>query len=313
MRFATIAVSLALAVSPLALAAPAAAVPDAPDLTDYRSVPVAPYLDGATNGGEVYFQTPDGLLCGIRPAPGLAGCDGKLPGGLPIGTNEVVLAADLSIRGLRATANPQFVKPTGAAAPILHAGEKIAFADFECAVGDGPKVLCTKGTPAAQWLVIAEEGTGIGPATADLPQDFPDPNDYVVGDDPYIVGTGAKNLFPVFTAAGGLTCKMAMFSGGEIGCDTAPPGILPGARGADNEVYAQLPGPVGTRKAGSPPFATPSYPGHIRELPVGFRITTNGATCMSTTDGVACFGAAGGPQQGFQVTADATNTFGGTP
>jgi hypothetical protein len=312
MRFAAFNAAVALGALPLAFAVPAAATPDAPELTAFQQVPVDPFLDAATNGGDVYFQTPDGLLCGIRPAQGLAGCDGPLPGA-PAGANELVLAPDLSIRGLRATANPQFVKPTGAAAPVLRVGQKIAFADFECAIGENPAVMCTKGTQPDQWMVIADEGTGIGPATPGLPENFPDPNSFVVGDDSYIVGAGAKNIFPVFTAGGGLTCKMATFSGGEIGCDTASPKTLPGLRSGDNEVYAQLPGPVGTRRAGNPPFTTPSYPGPIRQLPAGHRITTNGATCMATDDGVACFGSVDGPPQGFVVKQDETRTFAGQP
>ena len=220
-----------------------------------------------------------------------------------------MLAVDQQSRGLRATTNPQFVKPTGAAAPVLSVGHKIGFADFECAVGEGPITVCVKGTPPTQWMTIAATETGIGPPTAGLPENFPDPNAFVVSDDSFVVGVGAKNLFPVFTVASGLTCKMSMFSGGEIGCD----GTLPGIRNGDNEVFAQLPGPVGTRKAGSPPFSTPNYPGVIRQLPAGQRIDSYGATCMATADGgVACFGAVGSPPQGFAVTAEATTTFGGS-
>jgi len=119
-------------------------------------------------------------------------------------------------------------------------------------------------------------------------------------------------LVPVFTVAGGLTCKMSMFSGGVIGCDTTPPAVLPGVEGGADEVFAQLPGPVGTRKSGQPRLATPDYPGVVKELPVGHRIDSYGATCMATDDGVACFGAAGGAPQGFQVSASETTTFGGS-
>ena len=52
--------------------------------------------------------------------------------------------------------------------------------------------------------MIAPSGTGVGPRTAGLPPGFPDPNDYLVGDESYVVGIGAKNLFPVFTVGGGL-------------------------------------------------------------------------------------------------------------
>ncbi|MCV7230249.1 hypothetical protein H7J73_30000 [Mycolicibacterium komossense] len=279
----------------------------APDLSGYQSIPVDPYLDGAAGGGEAYFQTPDGLLCAIRPVTGVAGCDGTLPA-TQAGVNEIVLAADVVQRGLRATANSLFVKPSGAAAPVLPEGSKISFADFECGVGAGSITVCTKGDRAQQWMVISPGHTGIGPATEGLPPGFPDPNEFVTGDDSYLVGVGAKNIFPVFTVGDGLTCSMVLFSGGEMGCD----GKLPGVRAGENEVYAQLPGPVGMRRTDIPKYSTPAYPGHIRQLPVGYRINSNGGTCMATEGGVACYGSLAGKVQGFQVTPKATTTFGGS-
>ena len=300
---------LGVAVAGLAavgIAAPAAATPEAPDLSGFTTVSPTAYVDG----GEAYFQTPDGLLCGIRPAQGMAGCDGPLPPGSR-GANQVVLSADQVRRGLQNTAGPLFVKATGAAAAVLPVGHKIVLDDFACAVDDA-KVLCTKGNPVAQWLSITPDGTSVGPATPGLPAGFPDPNDFVRGDESYVVGVGAKNLFPVFTVAGGLTCKMAMFSGGVIGCGTTPPATLPGVEGGQDEVFAQLPGPVGTRRAGEQRFATPDHPGPVKQLPAGHRIDSYGATCMATDDGVACFGAVGGPPQGFQVSSSGTTTFGGS-
>ena len=145
------------------------------------------------------------------------------------------------------------MKPSGGAAPVLPVGRKLAFADFECAVGPGPSTYCVKGSPATQWMIVSPSRTGVGPATDGLPAGFPDPNDFVLGDDTYLVGTGAKNLFPVFTVDGGLTCSIIIFSGGEIGCD----GPLPGVRNGDDEVYAQLPGSVGTRRSVGAKFGTP--------------------------------------------------------
>jgi len=307
--FPTLLSAVITAAVPLIAAGPARAIPEAPDLSGYQSISVDSYVDG----GEVYFQTPDGLLCAIRPAQGMAGCDGPLPGA-PVGANEVALSPDQWRRGLRATANPLFVKPSGSAAAALPAGHRIAFADFECAVSgpdNGGKTLCTKGNPVAQWFEITPAGATIGPPTPGLPAGFPDPKDFVVGDESYGVGVGAKNLFPVFTVGNGLTCKMAMFSGGQVGCDIAAPATLPGTDG-HNEVVAQLPGPVQTRVAGTPRFATPDYPGIVKQLPTGHRIDSYGATCMATEDGVACFGSAGGPPQGFQVTDSETTTFGGS-
>jgi hypothetical protein len=247
-------------------------------------------------------------LCAIRPAHGSAGCDGRLPN-TRAGVNEIVLAADPIDRGLRATANPQFVKPSGSAARVLPTGSKIVYQDFACAVAENSITLCTKSSgDQLQWLEISAARTGIGPATAGLPSGFPDPNDFVVGDDTYIVGAGAKNLFPVFTVGNGLTCTIRMFSGGEFGCN----GPLPGVRGGENEVFAQLPGPVGIRKTDDPKFDTPAYPGVVRQLPVGYRVSEMGTTCMATEGGVACFGTLAGQTQGFTVSPAGTTTFGGT-
>lgn len=302
--------SLALSLGLGALAAmsapvTAAAVPGPPDLSGFQSVPVEPFRNGVLGGppdsGEVYFQTPDGLLCAIRPAVGRAGCDGHLPGA-PAAANEIVLAADPPSRGFRATATPQFVKPTGGAAEVLAVGHKISFADFECAVAEGPKTMCTKGAPVTDWLVIAEDGSGVGPRPAHLDARFPDPSAFIGSDDSYVVGTGPKNVFPVFTVANGLQCKMELFSGGTIACN----GELPGADA--DEVFVALPGAVGTRPAADPPFSTPSYPGPVRQLPPGHRIDSYGATCMALEDGgVACLGAIGADAaQGFVVSAEDT-------
>ncbi|CAJ1585688.1 hypothetical protein [[Mycobacterium] wendilense] len=306
MRSAAVFAAAAL-VAPLALwaAGTAAADSEAPDLSKFEAAPIERYLDTSANGGEVYFQTPDGLLCAMRPGQGRAGCDGPLPG-VATAANEIVLSGDQYSRGLRATASPQFVKPTGGAARVLEVGHKITFADFECAVDEGPKTLCTKGDPVSAWMTISADGTAVGPRTAGLPDDVVDPNDFVGSDDSYLVGIGPKNMFPVFTVAGGLTCKIGMFSGGEIACN----GELPGLGNGDDEVFVRAPGPVGTRKAGNPPFSTPMYPGPVRELPAGHRIDANGGTCMALDDGgVACIATVGGPPQGFVVTDDEVRTF----
>jgi hypothetical protein len=279
-----------------------AAPPSMPDLRDYPAV--AP--DAFVVGNAAYFRTPDGLRCAIQPDRGAAGCDGRLPGA-PAGANELVLAADVYSRGLRATANPGFGRPAGDTAPVLREGQKIVFADFECAVGTGAFTACTKGTPPTQWMVVSPARTGIGPETEGLPEDFPDPDDFVVGDESYVVGAGAKNMFPIFTVGAGLTCSIIVYSGGEFGCD----GPLPGVAGGDNEVFTQLPGTSGTRRTDSPKFSTPAYQGPIKQLPVGFRVNGIGSTCMAIAGGTACIGTLAGATQGFEVSSAGVSTFGG--
>ncbi|OFJ52193.1 hypothetical protein [Mycolicibacterium grossiae] len=299
MRF--VLILLAAVTAAIGLSPAAHAQTPMPDLSGYTEVSAYPYA----SGDEAYFQTPDGLLCAIQPSRGVAGCDGKLPAAL-IGANQIVLSDDVQVRGLRATSTPRFVKPTGGAAPVLHDGQKLSLGDIECAVGPGARTACTKGTPATQWFVVSPSRTGVGPATDGLPQGFPDPNDFVVGDDTYLVGSGAKNLFPVFTVEGGLTCSIAVFSGGSIGCD----GPLPRVTGGENEVFTDLPGATGIRRTDQPKFSTPAYPGVIRQLPVGYRVHGTGATCMAITGGVACYGTLDGRVQGFVVSPEGTETFG---
>lgn len=283
--------------------APAGAEAQAmPDLSGFATVSTYPFV----MGNEVYFQTPDGLLCAIQPTRGAAGCDGRLPGAADE-VDEIALSPDVSTRGLLATANHRFVKSTGNAAPLLREGQKIVFEDFECAVGAGSFTACVKGQPASQWMVVSPKGTGIGPKTDGLPPGFPDPNDFVVGDETYIVGQGAKNLFPVFTVEGGLTCSIVVFSGGEIGCN----GPLPGVTGGENEVFAQLPGATGIRRTDAQKFKTPAYPGPVKQLPVGHRVHGIGSVCMALPGGVACTGTVAGATHGFVVTPTGVSTFGG--
>lgn len=270
-----------------------------PDLSKYQLVPNDPFL---TNG-EVYFQTPGGLLCAIRSAPQWAGCDGQLPGS-PQGANEVVLA-DQSDRGWYQTENPRFVRTTGGAAPVLRAGQKIAFLDYECAV-DATTTTCTKGTPAAAWFTVSPDGASIGPSTPGLPENFPDPQYFVTSSKNYVVGQGPKNMFPTFSVAHGLTCKIILFSGGSIGCN----GPLAGVSHGENEVYIELPGAVGIRKADAPTYSQPAYPGPVEQLPAGFKISQGGGTCMATEDGgVACYGELAEQISGFVASPTATWTF----
>ena len=254
----------------------------------------------------MYFQTPDGLLCAIQPNRGAAGCDGRLPATL-LGANEIVLAADVNTRGLRSTANPRFVKSIGGAAPVLHEGEKIVFGDFECAVGPGPLTACTKGAPVAQWMVVSPGHTGIGPGTDGLPPGFPDPNEFVVGDETYVVGTGAKNLFPVFTVDGGLTCSIIMYSGGSDRLRWPP---ARRHRRRERGLHGSA-GSSGIRRTDVPKFSSPAYPGPITKLPVGYRVNGIGSTCMAIAGGVACYGTLAGAAQGFEVSPAGTSTFGG--
>lgn len=279
--------------------------PAQPDLRGYTAVAPEDYFAGGGVG--LFFQTPDGLTCGIVPGRGSVGCDGTIPG-LPVAATEVVLTADTAARGFHQTSNLQYMPPGGTTPKLLPAGHKIVYLDYECAVGADSVTTCMKGSPPAHWFVLSPDGSAIGPRTEGLPDNFPDPNDFVVGTQSYIVGTGAKNLFPVFTVGDGLTCKIAIFSGGEIGCD----GALPGVNGGENEIFVQLPGDVGIRTTDNPKYSTPQYPGPVLQLPAHYRVSKMGGICMATADGgVACFGSLAGTAEGFVASPAGTWTFGG--
>jgi hypothetical protein len=280
----------------------ASAAPSVPDLSGFQATPYEPYL---ASDEVVYFKTPDGLQCAMVPQQHMAGCSGTLPGA-PVGANSIAFSPNDTGRGLQVTNNAGTVRPGAGSAAVLPVGRKIVYQDIECGVGEGRVTQCTQGSPPQQWLVIGPNGTGIGPPTAGLPVDYPDPNDFVRTEDSYVPGEGAKNIFPVFTVARGLTCKMSIYSGGQIFCG----GKLSGVTNGDDEVYVELAGAAGTRKAQGLP--KPTYPGPVRQLPAGRKISTYGSTCMALDDGgVACFGAAGSGPQGFLVTSTTTTTFGG--
>lgn len=305
MRGWTVVLSTIAGMAMIAAPAVASAAPAQPDLRGYNAVAPEDYFAGGGVG--LYFQTPDGLTCGILPGRGSVGCDGAIPG-LPVSATEVVLTAEGDARGFHQTSNLQYVPPGGDTPKVLPVGHKIAYLDFECAVGTGSVTTCMKGSPPAHWFVLSQEGSAIGPRTEGLPDNFPDPNDFVVGPQDYIVGTGAKNLFPVFTVGDGLTCKIALFSGGEIGCDGELPGVTDGA----NEIFVQLPGDTGIRTTDNPKYSTPQYPGPVLQLPAHHRVSKMGGTCMATAEGgVACFGKVTDTAEGFVASPAGTWTFGG--
>ena len=281
------------------------AAPAQPDLRGYTAVAPEDYFAGGGVG--LYFQTPDGLTCGIIPGRNSVGCDGAIPG-LPVSATEVVLTADSEARGFHQTSVLQYLPPGGTTPRLLPVGHKIAYLDYECAVGAGSETICIKGSPPAHWFVLSPEGSAVGPRTEGLPENFPDPNDFVVGPQSYIVGAGAKNLFPVFTVGDGLTCEIALFSGGEIGCD----GELPGVAGGASEIFVQLPGDAGIRTTDNPKYNTPQYPGPVLQLPPHHRVSEMGGTCMAAADGgVACYGSLAGTTSGFVVSPAGTWTFDG--
>ena len=292
--------------------------PPAPDLSGYAEVSADDYLVTEQNRRYVSFQTTSGLTCRIEE--GVAGCDGALHG-TPAPANEVELyghppqAFQVEPDVFRQTSRPQFTASTGPGGrppKMLPVAHKIVFGDFQCATTTGPITMCTRGSPAAGWFVLSPMHSGIGPRIAGLPARFPDPHDFVVDDQSYIVGSGARNPFPFFTVASGLTCEIEILSGGAYGCD----GPLPGAPEGENEIYVDLSSrQVGMRKTDSPRFNTPHYRGPIRQLPAQHRLDytyETYSTCVATSDGgVACVSNWQRHPQGFVVSSHAAWTFGG--
>lgn len=291
--------------------------PPQPDLNGFAEVSAADYLVNAQDSKYVSFQTPDGLECRIG---GMVGCDGALRG-TPAPANEVELfghpQVDVEVEpdGFRQTSKPQFTAPAGSPPKILPVGHRIVYDDFQCAVNVGAITICSRGVPPASWFVLSPARSAIGPRSPKLPPRFPDPHDFVIDDQDYGVGSGRTRMFPYFTVAAGLMCKIEIFSGGVFGCD----GPLPGAPQDENEIYVDLSGrTVGMRAAASPRFTSPNASGGIRRLPAQHRIDytyETYTTCMATADGgVACVANnAGHPEgpKGFVVAAHSAWTFGG--
>ena len=288
--------------------------PPMPNLSGYPALPADDYLVTEQYTKYVSFQTPDGLNCRIGA---MVGCDGALHG-TPAPANEVELyghppvAVEVEPDGFRQTSTPQFTAPGGRPAKTLPVGHKIVYDGFQCAVGVGAITVCTRGSPPASWFVLSPGRSAIGPRSSALPARFPDPHDFVIDARNYGVGSGRTAMFPYFTVASGLTCKIEIFSGGAFGCD----GPLPGAPQDENEIYVDLSGrQVGMRETESPRFAAPNLTRPIRRLPAQYRLDYTHETftsCLATVDGgVACITDAPGHVQGFVVSPHAAWTFGG--
>jgi hypothetical protein len=285
--------------------------PPAPDLNGYPAVAADDYQVTDQQDQYLAFQTPDGLTCRIGSA---IGCDGAVRGTLAP-ANEVVLngtappaAVEVEPDGFHQTARPRFALPAGSTAKLLPPRHKIVYKDLQCAVDTGAITMCTRGWPLTGWFVLSPHRSGIGPRIAGLPPKFPDPHDFVVDEQSYIVGSGAKNRFPYFTVASGLMCNIAVFSGGAFGCDGALPGIPEG----DNEIYVGVSGRhAGMRTTDKPRFTTR---GTIKQLPAWHRIDytyETFTTCLAGSDGgVACYAQMPDHPRGFVVSAHSAWTFG---
>ena len=127
--------------------ATAYATPAAPDVSTLPTVPDEGFRDSV---GNLYFQTPGGLLCAILTTERTAGCSGRLPSA-PDGANEVTLT------GTGATFEvadaPRFVRASGPAAPVLTEGHRLVDGDLTCAVTTGtrwgPRARATNTTQAS--------------------------------------------------------------------------------------------------------------------------------------------------------------------
>ena len=165
------------------------------------------------------------------------------------------------------------------------------------AVGDA-KVFCTRhpGGPVDG----DHPGRQCGSADARTAGRLSDPNDFVVGDELHRRHRAKEPVPGVHCVGSGLTCKMAMFSGGVIGCDTTPPAALPVSTVRTMSVRAQLPGPSAPAGPGLPPPAHPDYPGVVGAT-IGHRIDSTAPPAWPPTTASRASEAAGGAPAEFQV------------
>nr|WP_234794063.1 hypothetical protein [Mycolicibacterium flavescens] len=107
------------------------------DPIDEYPVAEGNYRPGPPPNYHVYFQTPDGMFCGIGPNGGPIGCDG-VPHDAPTGTNQTFLTTGGPAE-YRHSDTPTFTRP---GVDVLPAGHRLENWGASCAVGHQGTVTC---------------------------------------------------------------------------------------------------------------------------------------------------------------------------
>lgn len=136
MRF-HIAVALAVGLSVLGPLPTAWALPTPPGVDEIDGLPIAQgrYSSPAEFYG-LFFRTPDGRFCGIRPNRGPVGCD-AVPGDAPAGTNQTFVESGAPA-SYRYSGTASFTRDVD----VLPVGYRLENWGASCGVVDADTVTC---------------------------------------------------------------------------------------------------------------------------------------------------------------------------
>jgi hypothetical protein len=116
----------------------AAALPSPPGVEEIDSYPVAEgNYSSPTDSYGLFFRTPDGRFCGIRPNRGPVGCD-AVPGDAPAGTNQTFVESGAPA-SYRYSGTASFTRDD---VDVLPAGHRLENWGASCGVGYQGTVTC---------------------------------------------------------------------------------------------------------------------------------------------------------------------------
>ncbi|MBP2452605.1 hypothetical protein [Mycolicibacterium lutetiense] len=132
-----IAAAAAVGLSLLAPLPTAAALPSPPGVAEIDGYPIAEgNYSSPTDFYGLFFRTPDGRFCGIRPNRGPVGCD-AVPGDAPAGTNQTFVESGAPA-SYRYSGTASFTRDVD----VLPPGSRLENWGASCGVVDESTVIC---------------------------------------------------------------------------------------------------------------------------------------------------------------------------
>lgn len=142
MRF-HIAAAAAVGLSVLSPLPAAQALPSPPGVEEIDGYPIAEgRYSSPTDYYGMFFRTPDGRFCGIRPNRGPVGCD-AVPGDAPAGTNQTFVESDAPA-AYRHSGTPSFTREN---VDVLPVGQRLENWGASCGIGEQGAVICKTSGP----------------------------------------------------------------------------------------------------------------------------------------------------------------------